>query len=100
MASLFRELWLDSHFGVAGVLSEDVELDLCLGLLIWSGVHVEAENVSSDGLIDFVFSDISHDENGVESGQYGTLKVDLLSGMLQIVISTEDWVGSGKNRRS
>ena len=98
VASLFRKLWLDSHFGVAGVLSEDVKLDLCLGLLTWFCVHVEAENVTRNGLINFVFSNISHDENGVESGQYRTLKVNLFSGMLQIVISTKDWVSGGKNR--
>lgn len=44
------------------------------------------------------FSDILHDEDGVESREDRTLEVDLLCSSLEVVVTTEDWVSSSKDR--
>ena len=60
-------------------------------------MHVQVQNVGSNGLVKSIFSDVLYNENGVESRQDGTLEINLFSSMLQIIVSTEHWVSSGQD---
>ena len=68
LTSLLRKFWLQLLLGIANVLSEHIQRDLTLLLLVL-GMHVQIENMGSDLLIQSVLSDVLHDENGIESRQ-------------------------------
>ena len=51
-----------------------------------------------NGLIDIFSPHISDNEDSIESRQNRRLEVNLLGGVLQVVVSAEEWVGSGQNR--
>jgi hypothetical protein len=58
---------------------------------------VKSQYMRGNGLINLVFSDISHDENSIESGENRTLELNLLSGVLEVIVSTHDRVGSSED---
>jgi len=68
VAGFFRELGLDLALGIAAVLSEEFEGDLTFGFFVF-GVHVKIEDVRGNSLIKLIFSDISHNEDGIKSGK-------------------------------
>jgi len=96
VASFLRQLGLNLHPGVADVFPQGFQVNLTLNVLHL--VHVQANDMTGNGLIRLHFSVVSHDENGVESGQNGTLEVDLLSRMLQVVVPSHEWIGGSQHR--
>ena len=65
------------------------DLFFCAALI----AHVDAHHMLGDCFVSLSIVVVADNEDHVESGQNGSLEIDVLAGRLEIVVSSEDRVG-------
>jgi len=99
VTSLFGEFWLNLHLCIAWIFSEEIESDFSF-IFFFLMIHVEVENMRCNSFINAFFSDILNDKDWIKSRQNWTLEINLFSGVLQVIVSSEKRICCGKNRGS
>ena len=99
MTCLFTETWEHLHFRIGQVFFQEGNADISLGL-ICDLVHVKVDYMSGNFFVKRFKSLVSHNENCIETRKDGRLEVNLLSSMLEIVVSAVKWICSRQYGRT
>ena len=78
-------------------------LDGNLGLDLFfdaSTAHLNTHYVTGDPFVPSLFVLVADDENHVEAGEDGGLKIDVFPGRLEVVVASEDWIRGREDRCS
>jgi len=59
-------------------------------------MHVQSKHMTSYSLVNSILSDITHNENWVKSRKDRCLEVNLFGCVLEIIVSSEKWIGCCK----
>lgn len=96
VASLVTQSWVDLHLCIAEVLSQEVDIDIRCVLIVLI-IHVQVNDMACNSFIDAFLPHVSHDENSVKTRQNRGLEFNLLSGVLEVIVTTLDWICCGEN---
>jgi hypothetical protein len=58
---------------------------------------VQVNDMACNSFIDAFLPHVSHDENSVKTRQNRGLEFNLLSGVLEVIVTTLDWICCGEN---
>lgn len=94
-----RETRGASGFAVRDVAlhSLDAEFARVVVLINLRPAHVQGHDVAGDGLVAAGVVGIFDDENHIETGEDGSLKVDILAGGFHVVVTAENGIGRGED---